>query len=91
MSAESYTDVHVIRFGINAMNKVEEEQLECLTLRSLECTLHSGRKRIRKPTVLLVTHKLGVCDWIVVLRKKHRMVEDGGFEALMERRGEFAR
>ncbi len=45
----------------------------------------------RKPTV---THKLEVmrvCGRIVVVGKKHRVVEDRGFEALMERRGEFTR
>jgi ATP-binding cassette subfamily B (MDR/TAP) protein 1 len=47
----------------------------------------------RKPTVLMVTHELEVmraCDRIVVVVKGGRVVEDGGFEELMERRGEFA-
>jgi ATP-binding cassette subfamily B (MDR/TAP) protein 1 len=42
----------------------------------------------------MVTPKLEVmraCDRNVVVGKGSRVVEDGGFEELMERRGEFAR
>jgi ATP-binding cassette subfamily B (MDR/TAP) protein 1 len=52
---------------------------------------HSSSKR--KPTVLMVTHKLEVmrlCDRIVVL-DSGSVVEQGGFEELMGRKGEFAR
>jgi ATP-binding cassette, subfamily B (MDR/TAP), member 1 len=56
--------------------------------------LDAVRALERKPTVLMVTHKLEVmraCDRIVVVGKSVRVVDDGGFEELMERRGEFAR
>jgi ATP-binding cassette subfamily B (MDR/TAP) protein 1 len=57
----------------------------------------SGQNKKRKPTMSMVTHKLEVmrlCDRIVVLgtgRDQGRVVEQGEFEELMSRKGEFAR
>lgn len=56
--------------------------------------LDAVRALERKPTVSMATPKLEVmraCDRIVVVGKGGKVVEDGGFEELMERRGEFAR
>ena len=60
---------------------------------SQEAVLTGIREASTGRTAIMVTHKLRemrMCERIVVL-DEGRVVEDGSFESLMERRGVFAR
>jgi ATP-binding cassette subfamily B (MDR/TAP) protein 1 len=87
-------DVLILDEGTSALDG-ENEGVVLDAVRSLVSS--PSRSSRRKPTVLMVTHKLEVmrlCDRIVVLgsgRDAGRVVEQGKFEELLERKGEFAR
>lgn len=85
-------DVLILDEGTSALDG-ENEGVVLDAVRALVSPPSKGKK----PTVLMVTHKLEVmrlCDRIVVLgsgREAGRVVEQGRFEDLMEMKGEFSR
>ena len=90
-------DVLMLDEGTSALDG-ENEGVVLDAVRELVGESGRGRgRRRRRPTVVMVTHKIEVmrlCDRLVVLgsgREAGRVVEEGRFEELMERKGEFAR
>ena len=82
-------DVLLIDEGTSAL----DGENEGVVLDAVRALVSSEKVRSRKRTVMMVTHKLEVmrlCDRIVVVGNG-RVVEEGKFEELMERKGEFAR
>ena len=82
-------DLLLIDEGTSAL----DGENEGVVLDAVRALVSSERSRRRKRTVMMVTHKLEVmrlCDRVVVVGNG-RVVEEGRFEELMERKGEFAR
>ena len=90
---ERGADVLILDEGTSAL----DGENESVVLDAVRALTSSGSMKRRRPTVLMVTHKLEVmrlCHRIIVLgsgRDAGRVVEEGPFDELIERKGEFAR